>query len=89
MAQLENCTSNVHTWLQFSGLQLNPIKSEVFQFTSTRGRDWVDDVTSLQLSNAAIEPSATIIKSLGVTLDCKLSFDEHVNNVCKVCYFHI
>ena len=29
------------------------------------------------------------IKSLGVTLDGKLSFDKHVDNVCRGCYFHI
>jgi hypothetical protein len=29
------------------------------------------------------------VKSLGVTLDRQLSFDQHVDNVCKACYFHI
>jgi len=88
VTQLENCTASVHAWLQLNGLQLNPSKSEIIQFTATRGRDRVDDVTSLQLSNAAIEPSSTV-KSLGVTLDRKLSFDAHVINVCRMCYCHI
>ena len=88
MTQLENCTASVHAWLQINGLQLNPTKSAVIQFTATRGRDRVDDVTSLQVSNAAIKPSSTI-KSLGVTLDRKLSFDAHVTNVCRLCYCHI
>jgi len=88
VTQLENCTASVHAWLQINGLQLNPTKSEVIQFTATRGRDRVDDVTSLQVSNAAIKPSSTI-KSLGVTLDRKLSFDAHVTNVCRLCYCHI
>ena len=29
------------------------------------------------------------MKSLSVTIDNKLSFDDHVNNVCKAAYFHI
>ena len=44
--------------------------------------------TSLQVSDAAIQPSPTI-KTLGVTLDRLLTFDQHVANVCKACYFHI
>ena len=87
LSQLENCTSSVHAWLEANGLQLNPSKSEVIQFTATRGRDRVDDVTSLQVSSAAIQQSPTI-KSLGVSLDPKLSFDQHVANVCKACYCH-
>jgi hypothetical protein len=86
--QLENCTASVHAWRQTNGLQLNPTKSEVMQFSATRGRDRVDDIVSLHISGAEIKPSSTI-KSLGVILDPKLSFDAHVTNVCKLCYFHI
>jgi hypothetical protein len=28
-------------------------------------------------------------KSLGVTIDRQLTFDQHVANVCKTCYVHI
>ena len=71
-----------------NGLQLNPIKSEVIQFTAVRGRDKVDDVPSVGLSNAIIQPASSI-RSLGVTLDRKLSFDQHVNNTFRSCYHHI
>jgi len=40
------------------------------------------------VSNTAIKPSLTI-KCLGVIFDTKLSFDEHVTNVCRLCYGHI
>ena len=85
---LEKCTAAVHQWLLHNGLQLNPSKSEVIQFTAGRGCEQVDDVSSLQVSDAAIQPSPTI-KTLGVTLDWLLTFDQHVANVCKACYFHI
>ena len=85
---LEKCTAAVHQWLLHNGLQLNPSKSEVIQFTAGRGREQVDDVSSLQVSDAAIQPSP-MIKTLGVTLDRLLTFDQHVANVCKACYFHI
>ena len=67
---------------------LNPTKSEVIQFTATRGRDRVDDVAAIRVSNVAIPPVSTV-RSLGVTLDQKLSFDQHVTNVCRSCHFHI
>ena len=35
-----------------------------------------------------IKPS-TVVKSLGVTLDGGLTFDQHIANVCKASYFHI
>jgi len=60
-----------------NGLQLNQIKPGAIQFM---GRDEVDDVTSILVS---------IIRSLGVTLDRKLSFNQHVNNTCRSCYHHI
>ena len=43
-------------------------KSETILFTTGRGRQSVDDVPSLQVSNTVIQPSATI-NSLDVTLD--------------------
>jgi len=62
---LEKCTTAVHQWLLHNGLQLNPSKSEAILFTAARGRQFVDDAPSLQVSDAVIQPSATI-KSLGV-----------------------
>jgi len=67
LTQLETCTASVHAWLQMNGLQLNPNKSEVIRFNTTRGRNRVEDVTLLQVSNTAIKPSLTV-KSLGVIL---------------------
>ena len=40
------------------------------------------------MSNAIIQPVSSI-RSLGVTLDRKLSFDQHVNNTGGLCYHHI
>ena len=44
-----------------------------------------DDVS---VSGVAIKPAETV-KSLGVVLDRRLTFDQQVNNVCQACYFHI
>jgi len=82
---LQDYTAGVHWWLKMNGLQINPIKSEAIQFMVTRRRDKVVDVTSVLVSKAIIKPVLSI-RSFGVTLDRKLSFDQHVNNTCRSCY---
>jgi len=57
---LQECTAGVYSWLQMNGFQLNRIKSEVIQFTATRERDKVDDVTFVIVSNAIIHPVSSI-----------------------------
>ena len=86
--RLKDCIAVVHQWLRYNGLQLNPNKSEVVQFTAGRGRERVDDISSLKVSDTVIQTSSTT-KSLSVTNDRQLTFDQHVANVCKACYFHI
>ena len=85
LAMLEDCIASVHQWLQENGLSLNASKSDAVQFSLGRGRS---NITEVSVSGVAIQPSATV-KSLGATLDRYLSFDQHVNSVCKACYFHI
>jgi len=34
-------------------------------------------------------PVTRTVKSLGVTIDNTLSFDDHINNICKAAHFHI
>jgi len=39
-------------------------------------------------------PSVTVktsdcVQSLGVSIDCTLSVNQHVNNVCKSAYYHV
>ncbi len=52
---LEQCTNRVHSWLLQNGLQLNPLKSEAIHFTTSRGRQRADDVTSVTVSDATIK----------------------------------
>jgi len=46
---LQQCT--LRYWLLSNGLQLNLSKSDVIQFVTRRGRERVDDVTSVQVSH--------------------------------------
>ena len=61
---------------------LNPKKSDVIQFNAGRGRSRVEDVASdsVAVSDVRIKPSPNV-KSLGVVLDSRLAFDQHIANV--------
>ena len=50
---------------------------------STRGRVWDDE------SRWHSDHCFQTVKSLGITLDDTLSFNSHVDNVCKAAHFHI
>lgn len=88
LATLEQCLSKVHQWLLHNGLALNPVKSDAVQFALGRGRARADGVAVVDVSGVAIRPAA-VVKSLGVVLDERLSFDQQVDKVCKACYYHI
>ena len=45
-------------------------------------------IDAVTLGDAPIAVSSTV-KSLGITLDGTISFDRHVDNVCKAAHFHI
>jgi len=88
LEKLERCIASVHEWLLHNGLALNPSKSEAIQFKTGRGGKQVDNVATINVSGVAVQTAETV-KSLGVILDRQLSFSQHVDNVCRACYFHI
>ena len=88
---LESCTLDVFNWLTHNGLALNPSKSESIVFANSRSKPLqllADTCTTVTVAGAPIPVSANI-KSLGVYLDRSLSFDKHVSEIAKSCYYHI
>jgi len=83
---MESCVRAIHDWLLHNGLSLNPAKSEVIQFGTRRST--ANKLQSLSISGTSVQLT-TSVKRLGVTLDEHLSLDQHINNVCKACYYHI
>ena len=78
----------VHGWFAENGLALNPEKSEVIVTgTGTRNRQ-EGPIGVMTLGDAPIAVFSKV-KSLGITLEETLSFDNHVDNVCRAAHFHI
>ena len=84
---VSSCTNAVQSWFLLNDLLLNPNKSEVIVIdTQTQVKayscgDHVDVAGTLKLRDN--------VKSLGVTFDRELSFDKHVNLVCRACNYHL
>jgi hypothetical protein len=84
---IEETTDKVRDWFQQNGLQLNPDKSEAM-LLGTRQRLATTELHSIHVAGSTIELVPNL-KSLGVTIDSGLTFDKHINNMCKASYFNI
>ena len=78
----DGCFVAVKHWFASNGLSLNPDNSEAIVIgTSARHRsEGVVHVVTLGTDSITVTES---IRSLGVTIDSSLSFNTHVNQVCK------
>ena len=88
VATLESCTVKVNDWLVQNGLHLNPSKSEAIAFFNPRSKPLAtlaESVQSISVAGSPIKLQSSI-KSLGVHLDSKMSFDKHVSEVCRINY---
>jgi len=85
---LETCSRAVKRWFLENGLQLNPDKSEAMFAGTAQQLSAVKNVKHVSVAGAVI-PVRTELKSLGVTLDCRLTFGAHVNTVAKACNYHM
>ena len=86
--KLEECLSSIYAWFCFNGLAINPDKSEAILFGSRQRLRSFPSLSSIDLAGSAVPLSASV-KTLGVTLDSKLTFRPHITNLCKSCFYHI
>jgi hypothetical protein len=88
LVRLEKCTMAVRDWFTENGMLLNPDKSEVMLVASPRNAKLFAHGAAVSVAGSTIAYSVSL-KSLGVTLDQSLTFDQHVQNVVKASNFHI
>jgi len=88
LTALTDCFNDLHWWYTVNGLQLNPDKSEAILIGTSARLRHESNITTLNMGDAQIT-LAQSTKSLGVTIDNKLLFNEHVNNVCKAAHYHV
>jgi hypothetical protein len=85
---LEECTLAVRDWFTANGMLLNPDKSEVLLVARKANAQKFAGGTGVCVAGSQIAYSVKL-KSLGVTLDQGLSFDQHVGTIVKASNFNI
>ncbi len=85
---LQNCLSQLQTWLCLNGLSLNAEKSEVILFGTRQRLCSFPAFDSIIIDGINI-PVSDSLKTLGVTLDSHLTMDKHVLTVSRACNFHL
>jgi hypothetical protein len=86
--KLEECTIAVKNWFTMNGMLLNPDKSEVLLVARRANAEKFACGAGVCVAGSNIAYSVQL-KSLGVTLDKNLSFDQHVGNIVKASNFNI
>jgi hypothetical protein len=85
---MNHCTSALEDWFSQNGMCLNPAKSEVLVLGTRQGLTKLNSNQTFRIAGCTVGLTDKI-KNLGVTLDSTLSFDAHVNAVCKASHYHI
>jgi hypothetical protein len=79
--------SAVKHWFAENDLLLNVDKSELILVGSSQQLMAASNVSCVSVAGVCL-PVSLEIKSLGVVIDSRLTFDTHVRSVCKACNDH-
>jgi hypothetical protein len=85
---LSLCTKALCRWFLLNGLSLNANKSEAILLGTPASSRHDDNPTTIDVAGTAI-PITSTLRSLGITFDSQLSFNQHVDTVCRIAYFHM
>ena len=88
IGRIERCLLTPHEWFCVNGLALNPDKSEAIWLSTHQHSRTLPPHTSVNVAGTTVQITDKI-KTLGVTLDNRLTFDHHVSFINKSCFFHI
>jgi len=70
--------------MRSNGLQLNPAKTEILWFTSSRRQIQIPQ-TSFCVGTATIAPSC-VVRDLGISFDSNLSMTTHISKTVSNCF---
>ena len=86
---LQDCILDVANWCSSRRLQLNASKTELIWFGSRFPlKKLTEDDLTLQFDSGSIHP-VSVVRDLGVMLDCELSMKQHVIKVASSCFYQI
>ena len=87
ISNLQNCANDVYNWFAQNGLSLNPEKSEAILLGTGARLRHKQPISSISIAGSDVD-IRDCVKSLGVTIDSGLLFNEHVGYICKTSAYH-
>ena len=78
------CVAEVSLWIRSNGLQLNPAKTEILWFTSSRRQIHIPQAPFC-VATATIAPSS-VVRDLSIYLDSNLSMTTHISKTVSNCF---
>lgn len=86
--RLESCIAEVKTWMTQNQLKLNDEKTELILVSSPHHKQFVNNFPGLLIGDSVITPKSSV-RNLGAIFDSLMSMEPHINNTCKLAYYHL
>ncbi len=80
LSALKKDTENVMNWFKDNFMQANPEKFQFMFLKIYTSKEIVPKFIEIHVTEIKCEKD---VKRLGITIDEKLKFDTHINNLCK------
>ena len=89
LVNFSQCIDDLRRWLSVNRLKVNCDKTEVTWITSKHGKNTISRLSEpLVISDCLVHPSSSC-RNLGVFFDNELNMRQHINAVCRQCYFQL
>ena len=79
--------NNITSWMSSHFLKINPDKTELIMFCPPSTK-YTPKILGTFVGPSCIRFSS-VVKLLGVHLDCFLTFDQHVTKIVSECFYHL
>ena len=84
--RVEVCLRELNQWMLLNNLRLNNDKTELLVLHAKhRPKPPLDSIT---VGDATVEPTPSA-RNIGAVFDDTMSFEEHVNDLCRTAFYHI
>lgn len=83
ISAIETCLEDIYQWMSSNKLKINPSKTNLI----VHSRNPLAHCSITLRFNGLDIPPTNSARNLGVLFDSQLTFEKHVSDVCKICFF--
>ena len=87
LSKVATCITEIDRWMNSNRLKLNSDKTQ-FIWLGSRHELLKVSIVSIDLGSCEVKFRDSV-NNLGVVIDGQLSMKDHVQKVCKTCYYHL